>query len=78
VSVPPPVPDRLLSVVSYQVREAGKICSRAVALKVGDRLPEAPIFIRPHELVRAPLEATYEQAFRRVPRKYRERLAGGA
>jgi hypothetical protein len=78
VNVPPPEPDRLLSAVSYQVREAGKICSRAVALKIGDRMPEMPVFIRPHEFVRAPLETTYEQAFRSVPRKYRERLASGA
>lgn len=70
--------DRLLSAVSYQVREAGRICSRAVALKVGDLLPEMPVFLRAHEFVRAPLETTYEQAFHSVPRKYREQLTRGA
>jgi len=70
--------DRLLSAVSYQVREAGRICSRAVALKVGDLLPEMPVFLRAHEFVRAPLESTYEQAFHSVPRKYREQLTRGA
>lgn len=72
----PAAPDRPLSAVSYQVLEAGTVRAHFVPLKVGDRLPELAVFLSPHEFVRLPLEATYEDAFRTVPWKYREALAG--
>ena len=68
--------DRDRSAVSYQVLETGKIRSHIVPLRVGDGLPEMPIFLMPHKFVRVPLEKTYTQAFHSVPGKFREMLEG--
>ena len=35
-----------------------------------------PVFLEPHEFVRLPLEATYLEAFRGVPWKFRDLLTG--
>ena len=73
---PPPEPpaDRPLLAASYQVLENARVRAHVVPLKVGDRLPEMPVFLLPHRFVRLPLEATYEEAFRSLPRKFREVL----
>ena len=66
--------DRKLSVVSYQVLETGTLRAHFVPMKVGEALPEMPVFLGPHEFVRLPLERTYAEAFRNVPWKFRELL----
>ncbi len=68
--------ERPLSAASFQVLESGKVRSHVAALKVGDVLPEMPIFLLPHRFVRLPLEKTYAQAFESLPRKFRGVLAG--
>jgi hypothetical protein len=70
--------DRRLSAVSYQALDTGILRSYFVPLKVGDSLPEMPVFLEPHEFVRLPLEVTYGEAFRGVPWKFRDLLAGTA
>ena len=64
--------DRPLTAVSYQVLETGVLRAHLVPLKVGDSLPEMPVFLEPHQFVRLPLEATYQESFRGVPWKCRE------
>jgi len=57
--------DRPLQVVSYLSR--GKVSSFIEPLRVGDRLPSAPLFLHPTLVVRLPLEETYETAFGDLP-----------
>ena len=68
--------ERPLSAASFQVLESGKVRSHVAALKVGDVLPEMPIFLLPHRFVRLPLEKTYAQAFESLPGRFRGVLAG--
>ncbi|MBI4606612.1 MAG: DUF4058 family protein [Planctomycetes bacterium] len=72
---PPGIPpDRALSAVSYEVLEDGTLRAYFAALKVQDPLPQMPVFLRPHEYVRLPLEATYNECFRDVTWRFREIL----
>jgi hypothetical protein len=41
---------------------------------VGDTLTDMPLFLAPDWYVSVPLEATYEPAYRGVPRRFREVL----
>jgi hypothetical protein len=43
-------------------------------IAVGDRLPEMPLFLDPGWYVSAPLEATYQAAWRGMPRRWRDVL----
>jgi hypothetical protein len=43
---------------------------------VGAALPEMPLFLRPDRYVNAPLEATYESAYRGMPAFWRDVLEG--
>jgi hypothetical protein len=43
-------------------------------LAVGRELPDMPLFLEPGEYVNVPLEATYQAAYRSVPRFYRDIL----
>jgi hypothetical protein len=45
-------------------------------LAVGGALPEMPLFLSPDRYVPVPLEATYQAAYRGVPRFWREFLEG--
>jgi len=67
-------PDRSLSAVSYQVLEDGTLISHFAALKVSEPLPQMPVFLRPHEYVRLPLEETYRECFQDVTWRFREIL----
>jgi hypothetical protein len=64
-----------LATVSYQVLETGALRAHFVPLRVGDCLPEMPVFLTPHEFVRLPLETTYAESFRSVPWKFQDLLA---
>ena len=71
-------PARLLSAAAYEVLEDASVRSQVAPLRVGDPLPEMPVFLLPGKFVRLPLETTYEQAFSSVPRKFRQVLAPAA
>ncbi|MBI4604199.1 MAG: DUF4058 family protein [Planctomycetes bacterium] len=71
-----PPADRPLSAVTYQVLDGGAVRAHFVPLKVGDSMPEMPVFLTLHEFLRLPLEATYNEAYRSVPWKFREALEG--
>jgi hypothetical protein len=74
---PPETPlDRPLQAVAYQVLENARVRAHVVPLKVGDALPEMPVFLLPHRFVRLPLEETYAAAFASLPGKFRELLGG--
>jgi hypothetical protein len=62
-----------LTVAAYEATLPG---GRAYVdtLAVGDRLPEAPLFLLPGGHVRVPLEATYNEAYSGVPRRWRRVL----
>ena len=63
--------DRRLQCASYQVLEDGTARSHVVPLRVGDTLPEMPVFLTAHQYVRVPLEKTYATAFGNLPRRFR-------
>ncbi|MBI4585536.1 MAG: DUF4058 family protein [Planctomycetes bacterium] len=67
-------PDRTLQAVSYQVLEDKVVRAHVVPLKVGDSLPEMPVFLLPHEFVRLPLERSYTEAFQSLPRRFQQVL----
>lgn len=46
-------------------------------VSVGDVLPDMPLFLHPERYVYAPLEATYQAAFRGLPSYWRGALEGG-
>ncbi len=62
-------PDKPLTVASY---DSG-LSMRAYYLPMatGDVFPDMPLFFKPGEHVRVPLEATYRTAFTAVPRRWR-------
>jgi hypothetical protein len=45
---------------------------------VGDVLPDMPLFLDPDHYVPVPLEATYQQAYRGVPKRWRDVLEASA
>ena len=45
-----------------------------VHLRVGDAIPEMPLFLHPERYINVPLEPTYEAAFRGMPAFWREVL----
>jgi hypothetical protein len=67
-----PLADRPLCLASYlasQIPEA-----YLEHLRLGDQLPEMPLFLEYRAHVRTPLETTYERAYRGMPRIRREIL----
>jgi hypothetical protein len=67
--------DRPLQVVSYLSHR--RISSYIEPLRVGDRLPGVPLFLKPGLFVKLPLEATYQAAFDALPEHLREELGRG-
>jgi hypothetical protein len=65
---------RPLQVVSYLSQ--GKVSSFIEPLVVGDRLPEAPLFLDDGRFVRLPLEVTYMTSFEALPEHLREEITG--
>jgi hypothetical protein len=68
--------DRPLTLVAYEADS----CVRAfvVPLKVGDQLPDMPLFLLANQCVEMPLEATYMAAWQAVPRRWREVIDPGS
>jgi hypothetical protein len=62
-----------LTVASYEAALPGGN-AYVDTLAVGDRLPDAPLFLLPGGHVKVPLEATYNEAYSGVPRRYRRVL----
>jgi hypothetical protein len=68
----PPGRDRM--VVSYQVLADGHPRAHIAPLRVGDALPEMPVFLFPDRFVRAPLELAYNEAWKRLAKRFRDVL----
>ncbi len=64
-----------LTVASYEAALPGGN-AYVDTLAVGDRLPDAPLFLQPGGHVRVPLEATYNEAYSGVPLRWRRVLEG--
>jgi hypothetical protein len=70
---PPELPrDRPLLAASYQA--GAEITAYVEPFRVGDPLPEMPLFLGSEGHILVPLESSYTQAFRSVPAFWRERV----
>ncbi len=67
--------EKPLQVVSY--RSAGSVSSFIEPRSVGERLPDAPLFLTPPHFVSLPLETTYQEAFAALPMNLKEDVGGG-
>jgi hypothetical protein len=68
-----PIPaDKPLTLAAY---DAGPPLTAYVEPSAtGDTLIDMPLFLAPEQYVLVPLEATYQAAYRGVPRRFREAL----
>jgi hypothetical protein len=62
-------PDKPLTLVAYECGQTTRAYIEPVA--AGDVLPDMPLFLEPGGYILVPLEATYEAAWRSVPRRWR-------
>jgi hypothetical protein len=67
-----PPADKPLTLVAYE--SALTIRAYLEPVAVGDPLPDMPLFLEPDGCVHVPLEATYQAAFAKVPRRWRSVL----
>jgi hypothetical protein len=67
-----PPADARLTLVAYDAGVPTTAYVEPVA--VGDAMPDMPLFLEPGEYVPVPLEATYQAAWRGVPRRWRDVL----
>lgn len=64
--------DKPLTLAAY---ESGlSVRAYVVHLRVGDALPDMPVFLEPEKAVMVPLETTYQAAFNAVPRRWQRVL----
>ncbi len=66
--------DRPLTVAAFDAGEA--LTADVEPLAVGDRLPDAPLFLEPGWYVNLPLEGTYMDSWSVTPRPIRDLVAG--
>ncbi|MBW3597252.1 MAG: DUF4058 family protein [Planctomycetes bacterium] len=66
--------DEPLTLVSYAAGPRIEIYVEHLA--VGAALPDMPLFLRPDRYVNVPLEATYQEAYRGLPKFWRDVLEG--
>jgi hypothetical protein len=71
-----PPADKPLTLVTY-VRDPVRT-AYVEPVAVGDVLREMPLFLDPVSYVKVPLEATYQQVWAGVPRRWRRVLEGAA
>ena len=64
--------DKPLTLAAYAA--GPRITTYVNRLAVGDVLPDMPLFLTPEEYVPVPLEATYQAAWRGVPKRWRSVL----
>lgn len=69
-----PPPDKPMTLAAYTAGWPKTAYVEPVA--VGDPLPDMPLFLTRHSYVAVPLEATYQAAYRGVPRRWRRVLEG--
>lgn len=67
-----PPSEQPLMLAAYEARDVPEAYLEPIA--VGDALPSMPIFLQPSWYILAPLEKTYQQAFRGVPEVWRRVL----
>ncbi len=67
--------DKPLTLAAYAAGPPIKAYVNRVA--VGDLLPDMPLFLTPEDYVAVPLEATYQDAWRGVPKRWRSVLEAG-
>ena len=65
-------PDKPLTLAAYSAGPSKTAYIEPIA--AGDPLPEMPLFLDPWHYVDVPLEATYQAAWRGVPRRWRDVL----
>ncbi len=65
-------PDKPLTLVAYQASRP--LTAYVEPIAKGDPLPDMPLFLNPDYYVSVPLEATYQAAYRGVPRRWRDVL----
>lgn len=64
--------DKPLTLAAY---ESGlSVRAYVVPVRVGEVLPDMPVFLEPEKAVMVPLEATYQSAFAAVPRRWQRVL----
>jgi hypothetical protein len=68
-------PDKPLTLVAYEARPS--VRAFVVPVRVGDTLPDMPLLLEPDRCVEMPVEATYEKAWRGVPRRWRDVIDPG-
>jgi hypothetical protein len=66
--------DKPLTLAAYSAGAIPVAYVQPVA--IGDALPDMPLFLTPEEYINVPLQATYQAAYARVPRFYRNILEG--
>jgi hypothetical protein len=64
--------DKRLTLVAYE--STPTLTAYVEPVTVGDALASMPLFLQPGAYVEVPLEATYEAAFRAVPRRWQRVL----
>lgn len=67
-------PERPLAVSAYRSDLAPTAYFQP--LKIGDSLPDMPLFLTPEHYINVPLEATYMAAWKGVPQRWKEVLEG--
>ena len=67
--------DKPLTVASYDA--TGDLTAYVDPVAVGDRLPDAPLFLAPGWYVNIPLEATYQSSWAVTPQPIRNRVEPG-
>jgi hypothetical protein len=73
---PTAAPDKPLTLAAYET--ANIVRAYVLSARVGDALPDMPLFLEPGQAVTVPLEATYQAAFADVPRRWRRVLESPA
>lgn len=71
--------ERPLGLSAYRaMRQNGVFCPTAYfqRVKIGEPLPDMPLFLTPDDYVYVPLEATYLEAWRGVPKYWQEVVEG--
>jgi len=66
-----PRKDRPLTLAAYAVRARGLVTAYVEPLKVGEVLPDMPLFLAPEDYINVPLEGTYAAAWEGVPERWR-------
>lgn len=64
-------PDKPLTLAAYEAVNEGYTKAYVEPIRVGDELPNMPVFLRPGAHVPLPLEGTYQRAVDAMPKRWR-------